>query len=136
MTAKEIVKDWLFYPVSKLEHNTLWCPMDLHLVSGAPDNIDYPPIYATETCGEIRIYFRRKRFAVDVDAIKGALGGLLCGRIISGYDVNRLLSGEICIYFNPLYHKACDRMRAIERITEELNKGIVCALEVELEEDS
>ena len=89
------------------------------------------PICVIEDYGEVKIFFRTKKIRVNEESIKDVLNGLVYNDNCSGYNIDRLLNGDIWVYFNPTVHKDCDRRRAIEKVVEELNRHKLCLDELD-----
>ena len=100
-------------------NNTLWRGVLQTVYSGDGGT---PMIYAIEDYEAVKIFFREKKIDANKEAMKDALNGLVYNNNCSGYDLDRLCNGDIWVYFNPTYHTAYDRRRAIDKIVDELKK--------------
>lgn len=70
---------------------------------------------------EVKIYFNTKLLQPDTENIRATINGLVYANYCSGGDIERLLQGEVRLYFNPLVHQKEDQGMAVR----ELKKSIM-----------
>ena len=110
-------------------NNELWRGA-CHVVS-TRQGLKHPMILAEEDYDHAKVFFNKAKFKLEESAIKEALNGLVYNHNCSGYDIDRLLCGEIWIYFNPIHHDASDRQTAIAKIVELLEKSSLVLIDEE-----
>lgn len=94
----------------------------IYLVTDRPASKTTSLVLTRESNGEVRIYFRPERFMTNRQSMMDVLNGLVCSGTCAGFNIDMLMHGIIWVYFNPTYHDAGDRRRAIKKIAGELRK--------------
>ena len=89
-----------------------------------------PAVIAIEDRGETKIFFDTKKFSVDAEAMQDVLNSLVCNGHCSGYDIRRILYGDIWVYFNPIHHETFAHQHVLEKVVEELRR-----VAIDIEED-
>lgn len=85
---------------------------------------------------EAKIFFHPAEFTPRVEEIKAAVNALVYAGTCTGASLERLISGEIRLFFNPIYHTTANRHEAIRVIEEVVKKSAVTTLPEDSEEES
>lgn len=83
------------------------------------------PIHVVKEEGVVKIYFQVNWFDFEEMDLKTELDRLVMDGVCSGYDFNRVLSGDIWVFFNPFYHDRRDASRAVSRVLDVLENSLV-----------
>ena len=73
-------------------------------------------VFAEKNLNEIQVYFWPKRYRPSESVVKTCLNGLVFNGNCTGYNVDRLVNGEIRVYLNPTYHNVADARRDVSKL--------------------
>lgn len=73
-------------------------------------------IYLEETETELVFYFNPYDYNVTEEAARDKIGKIITSGGASGSNLDRLKTGEIRVYFNPLFHDYQSRNIAVEQM--------------------
>ena len=78
--------------------------------------------WITEKPEETRICFRLKG-PVDGKTVENAMNNLVSNGYCAGFDISRIDSGDVRVYYDPALHNSYHRARAIDKTIDALAKG-------------